>query len=398
MVSHDAPAQLCNADLPDFIHVLSLKGLFQYVSPSVRRVLEYEPEDLLNKNIADICHPSDIVPLMRELKDSTHAMGDSQPAKLVNLVFRIRRKTSGYVWIECTGRLHIEAGKGRKAVILSGRAITVPTLPWEAVIKQGGLATGEFWAKVSYHGIVLHATESIHKMLGVSSEDVVGQNFFGFLPGGENAFPHAPTSSTLATMAAAFRSATTSEPRDGAVCVRHQLVNRSSGQMVDVTTVLYCPINPSSPASSPNESDSLSQSQFSRPTRSSSASSSSGSILRPALVMQVKLTSATMRPVVHPPTANMFEELETTRGTSWQYELHQLRLMNRRLKEDIASAKAKGASRPKAKKRKPEDEAGGGDAGTTAKMELDEGETAAPKHQLTAGFGFVAPGHPSPYF
>ena len=124
----------------DFVHVLSLKGMFQYVSPSVRRVLEYEPEDLINKNMSDICHPSDIVPLMRELKDSTHAPVDGNSARTVNLVFRIRRKSSGYVWIECAGRLHVEPGKGRKAVILAGRARSVPSLPWEIVSHHGGLA------------------------------------------------------------------------------------------------------------------------------------------------------------------------------------------------------------------------------------------------------------------
>lgn len=94
----------------EFIHVLSLKGSFLYVSPSAARALEYEPNELIGKTIQSICHPSDIVPVMRELKES----GNGSAHAIVNLLYRIRRKSSGYVWIEASGKLHLEQGKGRK--------------------------------------------------------------------------------------------------------------------------------------------------------------------------------------------------------------------------------------------------------------------------------------------
>ncbi|KAI0761095.1 PAS domain-containing protein, partial [Irpex lacteus] len=48
---------------PDFVLALSLKGAFLYVSPSVRRVIGYEAEDLVGKSITDFCHEADKVPL-----------------------------------------------------------------------------------------------------------------------------------------------------------------------------------------------------------------------------------------------------------------------------------------------------------------------------------------------
>jgi len=45
----------------------------------------------------------------------------------------------------------------------------------------------------------------------------------------------------------------------------------------------------------------------------------------------VRIVSATLN-------ANVFEELETTRGTSWQYELQQLRMANARLQTEIDDA------------------------------------------------------------
>jgi hypothetical protein len=43
--------------------------------------------------------------------------------------------------------------------------------------------------------------------------------------------------------------------------------------------------------------------------------------------------------VEHQPTDNIFEELDTTRSTSWQYELHQMRLTNKKLREELESIK-----------------------------------------------------------
>ncbi|EIW70466.1 hypothetical protein TREMEDRAFT_73480 [Tremella mesenterica DSM 1558] len=385
-----------NAD--DFVHVLSLKGLFQYVSPSVRRVLEYEPEDLLNRNIADLCHPSDIVPLMRELKDSTQSTGENQPARTVSLVFRIRRKRSGYVWIECTGRLHVEPGKGRKAVILSGRAIGIPTLMWGCVAKQGGLSANEFWAKLSYNGLILHVTESASAFLSQTMEDIVGQSFLSYLPSDDLSFPASPHGSMRNSMELALRAAANGETRDGAVTLTHTLIQPTTGALLNVDTIIYALQRTGSPLSSP-DSDNSPFDLVPSPTSSSSVLPGG----RPcSLLVQVKVVGSTSRPIVHPGNANMFEELETTRGTSWQYELHQLRLLNRRLKEDIANARSKGGQRAKGKKRKVDDGAGNGGLGGMGPppvpgQTIAETTTAAPRHQLAAGFGFVMPGMPA-YF
>ena len=55
----------------DVVHVLSLKGLFLYLSPASRKVLEYDPSELVGTALSSVCHPSDIVPVTRELKDTS---------------------------------------------------------------------------------------------------------------------------------------------------------------------------------------------------------------------------------------------------------------------------------------------------------------------------------------
>lgn len=410
-----------NAD--DFVHVLSLKGLFQYVSPSVRRVLEYEPEDLLNKNIADICHPSDIVPLMRELKDSTHAPSDGQTPRNVTLVFRIRRKNSGYVWIECAGRLHVEAGKGRKAVILSGRARSVPTLPWEIVGKHGGLADSEFWAKISFQGLILHATDSVANVLGNKPEQVAGLSLYAFLAGADNGPPShtqiaANPDAASSKLSEALTTIIKSEVRHGGILLQHRMICKS-GKSIEVDMIIYAPRFTNSLSRSPSDEDDSSSPSSDSSIPSSMTSNAVAGSQPDSLIIQVKQrpnggAPLGSRPIVHAGSANLFEELETTRGTSWQYELHQLRLLNRRLKEDIQSSKtalAKAGVNGK-KKRKNEEGTtlqsssnmnangngnGNGNGGGMAPPPVPEPMTVAPRHQMTPGFGLVAPGSSAHY-
>ena len=197
--------------LPDFLLVLSLKGAFLYVAPSVRLVLGYEPEELVGRSISDVCHPADLVPLMRELKEGSVSglnvpgTGDAGLStastlvpKSVDLLFRALPKTSTFpsssqtqgaseqgdfrssesstasgsqsslspgtlysndssdrippphVWLECRGRLHVEPGKGRKAIILSGRARWMPAVGWSSVDKAGGLVSGQRYGEENY--------------------------------------------------------------------------------------------------------------------------------------------------------------------------------------------------------------------------------------------------------
>jgi len=49
----------------DIIQVVDLKGVIRFTSPSVRRILGYNPEELINKSSRDIVHPDDI-PIVNE--------------------------------------------------------------------------------------------------------------------------------------------------------------------------------------------------------------------------------------------------------------------------------------------------------------------------------------------
>ncbi|KZV94378.1 hypothetical protein EXIGLDRAFT_737125 [Exidia glandulosa HHB12029] len=206
----NAVAQLLLEHNSDFIHVLSLKGAYLYVSPSITRALGYEPNDLMGKSVSDLCHPADRVPLERELKDAGIAQ-----AGTVRLLYRMRlgpgfssssssstmpsmssmgyttsisapagfavspqqstmaSSTSTpsifapsapeYVWVESAGRLHLEPGKGRKAIIMCARRVRVPPRP------HGGVGGLRGWAVLdaSFGTVLSSSNGSRHTTLHV---------------------------------------------------------------------------------------------------------------------------------------------------------------------------------------------------------------------------------------
>ncbi|PFH49425.1 hypothetical protein AMATHDRAFT_116853, partial [Amanita thiersii Skay4041] len=331
---------------PDFLHVVSLKGSFLYVAPSVRRVLGYEPEEMVGSSIADISHPEDIVPLMRELKESSstgisNALAStsqdghtSQQAQItlsprtVDLLFRARTKSGVYVWVECRGRLHVEPGKGRKAIILSGRAREMPKLSWENVKKAGGLIQAEkitkdnfldkdtvreqsFWSMVSSQGTFVVVGSSIKSLLGWEVSDLIGRPI-GLLLSHDDASGLSDEIRRIQLMQLSDESPENHRSPEF-VRVRSRL-RRSDGGIVDAVVVLYQPIHDALLNASPMPAQSVSPSHI--------ISHPSSSAAEPRM------------------DTNVFEELETSRGSSWQYELQQLKYTNQRLMDEVKALEA----------------------------------------------------------
>lgn len=353
---------------PDFIHVLSLKGSFLYVSPSVRNVLEYEPEELIGKSISDVTHPSDIVPVMRELKESStivpsgsHSSGSVQ--KTVNLLLRVRRKTSGYVWIESQGRLHVEPGKGRKAIILSGRKKEVPRLQWASIARAGGLGDREFWLQMSVDGLVLVASAGVHEIMGYTPDEFLGTNLIvdHILEEWKPSILARLASAISPTRAITFASEAAKRPDAGLDAsmpeVARCVMVTKHGQQISFDICFYPPLASMEDASAgpgsvtkPAPASLVCQVKLASPDmgrpRSHTTGSLDASAAGPPSGMfggrmvndpQSGVTGQLQGHIVHDLTTNLFEELETTRSTSWQYELQQLKISNKRMKDEVDS-------------------------------------------------------------
>lgn len=172
----------------DLVFVLSLKGTVLYISPSVKRILGFHPEEIIGRPLVDFCHPADIGPFSRELKEAiTLPSGDEQDPdaynstavkahRRVDLIMRMSCKNGTFSLIETTGRVSVDPPKHRKVVVCSGRPHPVPMLPWTDVRQD--LLTTELsaWLKISHNGIFLGSTGPIQKILGIEDINLLGRH------------------------------------------------------------------------------------------------------------------------------------------------------------------------------------------------------------------------------
>lgn len=343
-----------NAD--DVIHVLSLKGLFLYLSQASSRLLEYDPSELVGRSISSVCHPSDIAPVTRELKQST-------AGSPVSVVYRFRRKHSGYIWVESYGSLHIEPGKGRKCLILVGRERPVYALDRPSILESGGIGENDLWTKMSLSGMFLFVSSNARALLDRTPAEMMGKGIQEFM-----------RSDSRSELGKALEVARTGRQATFKHEVRHK-----RGHVLQAQTTLFP--GDANPGSKPsflvariyllkNSRASYLQQRINPAAISSTTDANTSGGTTPADLSShnksdTELTSD-LKPLTAPTEAgshglplgtqdevllsvnNIFEELKTVRSSSWQFELRQLERNNRLLAEELQGL----LSRRKKRKRK----------------------------------------------
>ncbi|KAI8637274.1 putative white-collar-1b protein [Parasitella parasitica] len=319
---------------PDFIHVLTIKGIFLYCSDSTAQILEYESSELVGKSLKAICHPSDITTVMRELKQSSNH--STEP---VNLIYRVRRKNSGYMWIECCGKLRNEDGRGRKYVVLSGRERPVYQLPRSAlavgnkahatrttVNEMPGMEDHEFWGKLSADGLLLYVSWTVANVLGSPPSEIIGTSLYQLLRSNRT---------TDLTRALA-------EVKEGKIVyLKHALLD-NTGVEVMVATTFY----PDGNASLQGQpSFVLMQTKVigeeSALTDEESVFVSMDPDVKKKGRADLSLPNVDSNGVITPTpqcvstVERMVDELDIARDANWQYELHQLRITNKKMRDDL---------------------------------------------------------------
>ena len=354
----------------DVVHVLSLKGLFQWVSPSAARVLEYEPSEIIGTALSSVCHPSDIVPVTRELKDTSTGAS-------VNVVFRIRRKNSGYMWFEGHGSLHTEQGKGRKSIILVGRERPVYTLNKQDIQTNGGIGENELWTKMSTSGMFLYVASNVRQLLDRQPEELVGVSIQSLM-----------RADSRTEFGRILEHARTGKKAS----VKHEMINKR-GQVLSAYTTLYPgdateglkptfivaqtrlikfsrgapgrpPIYPKQERNSSESVQSVvaSNHQFSAQSQTL-GEQTPGSTVSTSLYTTTDGSAVTYAGqnglvIGHQDASlasedNLFDELKTTKSSSWQYEIRQLEKRNRMLAEEVQSLIA---AKKKRKRRRGKDQ------------------------------------------
>ncbi len=101
-------------NMTDLIVQVDFNGHFQYVSPSFKAVLGYEPVELIGLSIFRMVHPED-----REMVKNYALSNES----FSRIEFRCRKAAGGYIWLESIGNKIYDDQKNLTGAIISSRDI-----------------------------------------------------------------------------------------------------------------------------------------------------------------------------------------------------------------------------------------------------------------------------------
>lgn len=308
--------QILVGSADDLIHVLSFDGAFLYLSPSCRRVLEYEPIELVSKPLSYICHPSDIGPMFRDLRASINTAP-------VSVIYRVRKKHSGYIWFESHGSWHVERGRGRTFLVLVGRERPVYCLSQLVGVESGPLAENDLWMKLSTSGIILYASMKSKPVLGRTPEDLVGTGLSELI-GAED---RSEAQYALQTA------------RSGRQATFWHQIRHKKGHLIDVQTRLL----PGDTPEGTKPSFLVAQVRFPRlaqPALGVAGNEDPADMTDPTFTdlqaFDIPGLIANNGPVSSSPESPvMFPELAPCRSSSWQFELRELERHNRALADEL---------------------------------------------------------------
>ncbi len=109
--------ELLSNNIKDLIGVHDEHTNYLYVSPSIKQIAGYDPEEILGKPSFSFYHPDDI-PKVTKFRNS-NIRNANNPQK--SIVLRYRKKDESYTWLELSAKWFYDEYSGAWRTITSGR-------------------------------------------------------------------------------------------------------------------------------------------------------------------------------------------------------------------------------------------------------------------------------------
>jgi len=109
--------RLLAENVTDVVTHLDPVTRLRYVSPSVRSLLGYDPEELTGQRALDLVHPEDRADCVRAVQAAL------EQGRRPRTEFRVQTKRDGYLWVESVGK-SVPRASGRTDLIITTRDIS----------------------------------------------------------------------------------------------------------------------------------------------------------------------------------------------------------------------------------------------------------------------------------
>ncbi|MFA4825572.1 MAG: PAS domain S-box protein [Methanoregula sp.] len=159
----------------DLIMLTDEKGRVTYIAPSVKRILGFDPDEILRKGPEDFIHPDDLEIVYEHVKRSPDWQGSE-----ARFEARIRKKDGSYAILEFTGTPIL---KDDSAMQVIARDITdrkkAEEALWESKEKYRQLVdnTDTGFVVIDDKGTVIEANEPYMRLIGAEKrEEIIGHS------------------------------------------------------------------------------------------------------------------------------------------------------------------------------------------------------------------------------
>ena len=125
--------QLLSKNIRDLVFLIeSNKSSIKYVSPSVVEIAGYDPEELIEEDPFDFCHPDDLE-IVRAYRKS-QLNNTAKPTDTVT--FRFPKKDGGYTWLEMTAKIIYDESTDTLWAITSAKVADLRKMEEEKIFKE----------------------------------------------------------------------------------------------------------------------------------------------------------------------------------------------------------------------------------------------------------------------
>lgn len=178
--------ELITENMADIVGQVDVRGKFLYVSPSIRRLLGYNPLDVIGTTFFELIHPED---LERTLNCFQHCMETGEPEKIRK---RIKTARGDYKWVETMGSPIFDLKQITGAVISCrdiGEQIMVEEELKSALNYSRNLIEVSLdpMVTISENGEIMDVNGATEKSTGLNREDLIGTNFSQYFTDPEKA-------------------------------------------------------------------------------------------------------------------------------------------------------------------------------------------------------------------
>lgn len=165
----EAHYRLISENMQDIIGLIDVTGRYLYVSPSIKPILGFDPEEFIGKTPLDYVHPDDIVFVQQAFNQIFQEKGVS------HIELRFRKKTGQYIWLESISRAVADEAGNFTRTQFASRDIT------ERKKSEASMRLFQFCIEnssdsifgINHNAQIFYVNQAACKLLGYTKEELL---------------------------------------------------------------------------------------------------------------------------------------------------------------------------------------------------------------------------------